>query len=285
MEQVCSCGRIMGVLLECVICEKSCCIMCVSEGNISLCLECKLTQLDLLEKQGEKREQKRHQEEMAKCMICEEPRNRREDCGFCGKNLRYCPAHMHICGKKTRKDGTCIRLICHEHEYCEQHTPFCRNCKKPIRDLDVIKCTYKSCRTSCCPECVIYIYPYRDKIGFICTKHYSMCLKCLGNTMNSQCSHPTCYTKRCHHCNGFQLQDGWKIFCDNHIKSCEQCEMNYPYLFSKILIVPRIGVKNICSNCYNRNNQEFLTLMKILVQKNIVIPLDIRIMLWQYLVL
>lgn len=285
-EEICSCGRAMGFLLECFMCGKSCCIMCVSEGNVSLCLECKLTQLDFLEKHEKKLKQKRHQELMAKCMMCDAPKNKRQDCGFCEDNLRFCMKHIHICEAKTKKGKLCGKLICHAHEFCKHHTKFCKNCTRPIRSLDVVACKHKWCSDIYCPECVAYGFPYREEIGFICKSHHQFCADCHNWSIKLNCIDEYCQTQCCHKCMGFQTQGKIKKgCCSRHRRTCPSCQLRYPRIFAKKLIVPHIGIRSVCSNCYKRDNREFLTLMKALKRKNIKLPRDLRILLWQVLVL
>lgn len=294
-DRICSCGRIMGAMLECQICGKECCIICVAEGDEELCTDCNAIKLQSEEDQ--------HLIVMKsnlamQCMLCTEPWVVSDRCADCKDPIQYCETHReeYRCTYQDfdmNEGMTCKRELCQDHSVsrrCSRHCVSCQHCGKTIPKDTAHYCRLYECKAACCDNCFKYTFPNRETVGQVCQKHVAYCTRNTNVVKNHysvtlECSYPKCHTKGCHKCHGIKNDETGliEVYCIRHNMRCKQCEKKYPYDLNSYLVAFHRGNKYeswLCPSCCKQNLDGFRAMMMSVNREGIILPRDVRIMIW-----
>lgn len=276
----CSCGRTVGFLFECVVCDGPCCLFCTPQ-DMEICQECY------------KKQKIKDKDDL--CDICGESKTVSGKCNeaICHVNYKYCTkcALDHRCSY-VNIGGPCQKLLCKDHWTCNHRVSECRYCHTYHKNANIVSC--ERCDVGICKGCRPTYMPYYQTLNVkVCTKHMEKCTYCNYSSKLYKCKlqyHPIIAIKgginsllycndnlRCFNCDSV----GQNVYCSCHITYCHHSNCMVKCLKDHISINEEENLQtlgkyiHLSFKCAQRLKEQYMVLCKYAYRNGIVFPPDI----------
>ncbi|MFS8159774.1 MAG: hypothetical protein ACMG6E_06100 [Candidatus Roizmanbacteria bacterium] len=266
---LCRCGKDVGFVFTCIICEGSCCISCTDpNSDIEICPTCNNLQNSIIEAQAIVAEADRVRK---LCIKCDKPYTSSGPCygHGCKVMINYCNEHLHTCDAKG-----CHRGLCDLHTRCFKHSFRCTFC------------FHKGYKAKQCPVCTKYVCPTCENLDMpyahlginICRRDFVICNRCI----ETRCIYMPCIAPDCKKTKGFCLSCDRMpptkyhlTICDSHRGYCNYCNTYH--------LATLASKYNGCDPCLGKIRFKLYNFLLILRASGIPLPLDMRRLIFEML--